>query len=500
MTLRLKLIFLAILEIILTVSIAGYFGYRESRSEIEKLAKDLTKSKTQEAFSLIDQYYKNGAEFSDELREKIASIQIANEGYIAVIDNMDGPQKGKLVIHPSNEGLLLYNDNFPHIVKILNEIDENGKLLGFGNFTHYRQQTIAKGRKGEMKIGYFKYFSPWNFVILATGYERDIFASRVIVRNSTIQVIILVSLIGILAVSITTRQMFKPVQRLTESTKEVAKGNWEISIDNNSNDEIGILSDSFNKMVKSLRENTRIWHEFKVAQEMQAKMLPDSCPKMVGIKISAKSIPAKQVGGDFYDFLTLKSQRLGIIIGDVSGHGISAAMVMAAAMSTIRFAAEANEQTDLVLQLANSRLKKDIQKNMFVALFYGIIDLRNRQIHYTNAGLPLPLLWRKGKVNLLPQTDESDRFPLGLVDRCIYKQLSFDLNPGDILIFYTDGIIETMNACQESYDFERFSASICQHIQLDPTDIIENLINDMTHHIGSIDLYDDVTLVVVKIE
>ena len=386
MSFKLKLILVAIFFIMLTVAVAGFLGYRESKWELKKLAQELLISKTEQAFALCDRHYKNSLQPSDELKKEIAETKIAKDGYITVIGNKDGPDKGVLIIHPTDVGKSLYNNDFPHIKAIIDEIDANDGIQGYANFTYYRQHTVAKGRQGEKKIGYFKYFAPWDWIILSTGYEKDVFSSRDELRATLIPLVMFVIAISVLVVYFIIDQMFKPVQRLTDSTKEVAKGNWDVSIDYKSNDEIGTLSQSFNLMVSSLRENARIWHEFKVARDMQAQMLPDKFPKVKGIEIGAKSIPTTEVGGDFYDFLEFEDGKLGLVVGDVSGHGVSAAMVMTAALGAMRFAAEEKQQTDEVLNMVNRRLNKDIQNNMFVALFYGIIDPKTKTLYYTNAG------------------------------------------------------------------------------------------------------------------
>ncbi|MFQ5706119.1 MAG: SpoIIE family protein phosphatase [bacterium] len=483
-----------------TVAVAGFLGYQESKGEIKKLARELLVAKTEQAFVLCDHHSKYILESLDTLKSEIAAIQIAKDGYISVISNEDGPNKGVLIVHPTDVGVSLYNDEFPHIKKLLDEIDAHGKKNGYTNFTYYRQHTKAKGRKGEKKIGYFKYFARWHWVILATGYEKDVYASRDSLRKTLIQVFLFVIFVGVLAVYFIIRQMFKPVQRLTDSTKEVAKGNWEVSIDYKTHDEIGMLAQAFNAMVQSLRENARIWHEFNVARDMQAQMLPDTYPEVAGIQISAKSIPAKEVGGDFYDFLNLDGGKFGVVIGDVSGHGVSAAMVMTAAMSAVRFAAEEKQKTDQVLKLANDRLNKDIQSNMFVALFYGIFDPKSRRLYYTNAGQTLPIVWRQGQVSFLPQAQKSDRFPLGIVKSSIYEQLCFKLQSGDLLVFYTDGIVDAMNGSYEAYGFDRLFASVKQHAQLTPTVMVEKLVGDMHRYSGRNNSHDDVTLVIVKIK
>ncbi len=483
----------------LTVAVAGFVGYRESKWKIKDLARELLIAKTNQAFALCERHYKNELVPSEELKQEIAAIKIATNGYVVVLDNRNGPDKGTLLVHPSAVGKVLYNETFPHIKKVLDEIDAHGRIHGDADFTEYRQRTDARGMKGELKVAYYKYFAPWDWVILGTGYEKDVFASRDALRSTLIQVFLGVLFIGVIVVFFIIRQMFKPIQRLTESTREVANGNWDISIDYKWNDEIGTLAQSFNNMVRSLRENARIWHEFNVARDMQARMLPKSFPEIRGFEINARSIPAQEVGGDFYDFLRLDNDRLGIVVGDVSGHGVSAAMVMTAAMSAVRFAAEERENTDEVLNMVNSRLNKDIQNHMFVALFYGIIDAKRRQLRYTNAGQTMPYLWRQGKVMFLPQADNSDRFPLGIVKNTVYEQLTFELHPGDVLVFYTDGIVDEMNGHDEFYGFGRLSAAIDKHADLAPKEMVDGIVAGMSAYAGNSNFHDDITLVIVKV-
>jgi len=498
MSFKLKLIILIVFEIVLTVALVGFLSYRESKWKIKELARELLVSKTEQAFALCDRHYKNSLEPSEELKQEIADIRIAADGYVTVINNQDGTNKGVLIVHPTDVGRSLYNEDFQHIKNILDEIDLNDGVMGYSNIISYRQGTRAKGRQGEEKIGYYKYFAAWHWVILATGYEKDVFASRDQLRAILIPLVVLVMLAGSVVVYLTIGQMFRPVQRLTDSTKEVAKGNWDISIDYKSNDEIGMLAQSFDQMVQSLRKNARMWHEFNVARDMQAQMLPDTYPEIEGIQISAKSIPTKEVGGDFYDFLQLQDGRLGVVVGDVSGHGVSAAMVMTAALGAVRFAAEEKEFTHEVLNMVNFRLNKDIQNHMFVALFYGIFDPKTYKLYYTNAGQTMPFLLRDGEIDFLPQADKTDRFPLGIVKATVYEQLSIELQPGDMLIHYTDGIVDVMNGSHETYGFDRLSESIKRNANFSPSELIENLVEEMKEYGGHSNIEDDVTIVVLK--
>ncbi len=498
MTLKAKLISLIVFEVAFIVLTGGWFTYRESKWRVKDLAKDLLVAKTDQAFALCDRHYKNSLEPSEELKQEIAAVKIAKDGYIAVIDN-DSSRKGVLIVHPTDVGKPLYNDQFPHIKAVLDEIDAHHDANGYANFTVYKQGTNAKGRQGEKKIGYYKYFAPWKWVIMSTGYEKDVFASREQLKKTLFQIVVVVLVIGIFTIYLTIRQMFKPVQRLTESTKEVARGNWNISIDYHSNDEIGTLAQSFNQMVQSLRENASIWHEFQVARDMQYQMLPKRYPDIEGIELSAKSIPAKEVGGDFYDFLTLKDDCLGLVVGDVSGHGVSAAMIMTAAMGAVRFASEEKDSTNEVLTMVNTRLNKDIQNHMFVALFYAIFDPKTQKLFYTNAGQTMPFLLRDDKISFLPQAEEGDRFPLGIVPSTTYEQMSIQLKTGDMLVFYTDGIVDAMNGTYENYGFDRFANSIRECAAVESESMVTQLIKKMEMYRGKTNHHDDVTLVILKV-
>lgn len=497
MTFKTKLTLISVILIVLTLALTGFLGYRESKWKIKDLATDLVTSKTQQAYLLCEHYHRTSAQPSEELIQEIAKIRIASDGYIAVLSNDPDSTKGTLVIHPSSPGENIYNEHFPHIMQVIDEINAKGRTNGLSNFISYRQGTTARGRQGEKKIGYYQYFAPWNWVILATGYEKDVYASRDQLRKILFQIVAMVTIFGAAIVYFLIGQVVKPVQVLTASTREVARGNWDVSIEHHAKDEIGTLSKAFNNMVQSLRENARIWHEFNIAREMQAQMLPKAAPALSNLSIGAKSIPTKEVGGDFYDFLPLEDGRLGIVVGDVSGHGVSAAMVMTAAMGAVRFTAEEKSRTDLVLNKVNIRLSKDIQNHMFVALFYCIFNPKTYALHYTNAGQTMPYLLREGEISFLPQAANSDRFPLGIVYSASYEQLEMQLKPGDKLVIYTDGIVDAMNGNYESYGFERFADSIRMNAKVSPNQMIESLVGGMNGY--SSDVHDDVTVVVLEV-
>ncbi|RMD96397.1 MAG: HAMP domain-containing protein [Calditrichaeota bacterium] len=498
MTLRAKLSLVIILEIIAMVTLVGIVTFRQSRSEIQSLARELLKARTEYAFTLCELYNDLHGQPAKELIRRIQSVRIAHDGYIAVISNA-AETKGVLVIHPNSVGVNINNPRFPHIQRILEEIDASGGANRVSNFIHYHQGTDARGRQGEAKIGYYMYFAPWHWVVLSTGYEKDVYGSTDAVLHRVTEAIILVGLISLIILNLTLVKMFRPMRQLISATKSVAAGNLDTKIEIESKDEIGGLATHFNHMLESLRENTRIWQELEIARRLQQEMLPEGKPHLPGVRIEAISLPATEVGGDFYDFIPLDDNRFALIIGDVSGKGMSGAIGMSCAISSLRFSVDERQHTDEMLTLANHRLLRDIQRYMFVAVFLGIYDRNQRQIFYTNAGQTMPLLCRNGRVDFLTQSDQ-DRFPLGIRPNVVFSEQMVQLQPGDLLVCYTDGIVELANGEREPYGFDRFKSSLAKHAHKPLEQIAANVIAEAQAYVaGAQDYNDDITLVLVKI-
>ena len=497
MRLRTKLSLVIVLEIIIMITVVGVLAFRQSQSEIQSLARDLLKARTEYAFTLCELYNDAIGYPSDELKQRIRSVRIAHDGYIAVISN-DADHKGELIIHPTREGLNINNPDFPHIQRILEEVDASGGANRVSNFIRYFQGTDARGRQGERKIGYYMYFAPWKWVLLSTGYERDVYASTNIVRKRVLEAILFVGFLSLVLLNITLIRMLRPMRHLIEATKQVAAGNLQTKIEVQSKDEIGGLARHFNHMLQSLRENTRIWQELEIARRLQQEMLPTDTPHLPGVQIETFSMPATEVGGDFYDFIPVDDNRFAIIIGDVSGKGMSGAIGMSCSVSSLRFAVDERQHTDEVLALANRRLLKDIQRFMFVAVFLGIYDRAEKTLTYTNAGQTMPILCRDGRADFLPQTD-ADRFPLGIRPEVNYAESKIQLRPNDLLIFYTDGIVELFNGQKEVYGFDRLRGIICSHAGQPLSELARAIVEDARAFIGNGTFPDDITLVLLRV-
>ena len=184
-------------------------------------------------------------------------------------------------------------------------------------------------------------------------------------------------------------------------------------------------------------------------------MLPSVCPRVPGFSIAATSIPAREVGGDFFDFIEMGEAGLAFVVGDVTGKSVSGALVMSASRSIFRMLSEQQLGVGEIMDQANRRAKKDIKSGMFVALLYAVLDSTKKTLRLCSAGQTQPIHFSSttGKARLM-QT-EGDNFPLGILDEADYQETRLELGVGDKIVLYTDGIVEAMNEQGEMFGFER---------------------------------------------
>ena len=239
-------------------------------------------------------------------------------------------------------------------------------------------------------------------------------------------------------------------------------------------------------------ERERIEQELRVARLIQHTLLPKELPILPGWHLAKYYMPARAVGGDFYDFLDLGDQRLGIVIGDVTDKGIPAALVMATTRSIIRSIALDGLPTGKVLERANDMLCHDIPSRMFVTCLYAILDPASGRLRYANAGHDLPYRWHNGEVHELLATG----MPLGLMPSFVYEESEITITPGESLLFYSDGLVESHNPQGEMFSFARLRAIL--RTQTTTTNIIRTLLNALNAFTGDAwEQEDDVTLVML---
>ena len=236
-----------------------------------------------------------------------------------------------------------------------------------------------------------------------------------------------------------------------------------------------------------------------IAAEIQQSLLPESCPKLSHFDLAAVSIPVDKVGGDFYDFIQLEEDRLGILIGDATGHGLSAAIFMAAAKSQLLYEAKRTLSPATVMTAAHSRVVNSFaSQSKFAVVTYGILFQRDHQFVVTTAGM-MPYWVRTKRAECLELQSPGATFPLGSrLMRGEYETRKIALSSEDILVFYSDGLVEAENQQEELFGYERLADLLLSHRKDTAFGIVSALITAMADFANVVPLDDDLTLVVLK--
>jgi predicted ester cyclase len=214
------------------------------------------------------------------------------------------------------------------------------------------------------------------------------------------------------------------------------------------------------RLEQEIRERERIEQELEVARRIQDASLPKEVPELEGWEIAPFYQPAREVGGDFYDFHLLSEGRLGVVVGDATGKGVPAALVMASTRSMLRALARASDYSPgEVLEQVNDLLVTDIPPNMFVTCFYCILDPKSASLTYANAGHDLPYLWHGGEAEEL----RARGMPLGLMPAMRYEEKEVVLDVGESALFYSDGLVEARDPKGEMFGFPRLRALVAEH-------------------------------------
>jgi steroid delta-isomerase-like uncharacterized protein len=248
--------------------------------------------------------------------------------------------------------------------------------------------------------------------------------------------------------------------------------------------------DSYDQM-SLMRQSTE--QELRLARSIQRASLPREVPTLEGWQISPFYRPAREVGGDFYDFFELEDGRLGLVVGDATGHGVPAALVMASARSMLRAVAQASDSPGDVLRRVNDPLATDIPPNMFVTCFYAILDPESGSLTYANAGHDLPYLYRNSAAEEL----RARGMPLGLMPGMGYEEKQTILEAGEAALLYSDGLVEAHDPEGEMFGFPRLRALVAEHgEQLSLGDF---LLEELHSFVGeSWEQEDDITLLTLR--
>ncbi|MDQ3863943.1 MAG: SpoIIE family protein phosphatase [Actinomycetota bacterium] len=254
-----------------------------------------------------------------------------------------------------------------------------------------------------------------------------------------------------------------------------------------------IVTPFLEEIERQARERERVEQDLRVAQRIQQASLPEEVPELEGWQINPYYKPAREVGGDFYDFLELPNEHLGLVVGDATGHGVPAALVMSTTCGMLRAVALTVDSPGEVLARVNEALSARIPQNMFVTCFYAILDLKNGSLRYANAGHDLPYVRRGGDAEELMARG----MPLGLMPGMSYEEKKTILESGEAALFYSDGLVEAHNPGGEMFGFPRLRSLVAEHDEEGL--LVDFLMDELRSFTGyGWEQEDDITLVTLQ--
>ena len=250
------------------------------------------------------------------------------------------------------------------------------------------------------------------------------------------------------------------------------------------------------RLYEEERKLQQMEEDLRTARNIQRSLLPKQNPSLPNADIVGLNLQAREVGGDYYDFISLDKDRLGIVIADVSGKGMPAALLMANVQATLRAQTSQDHSPKECVARSNSLLCRSVERGQFVSLFCGILNIKERSLTYTNAGHCYPLIFdQKGEFREL----EKGGLILGVLDGYPYEEESIVLRPGELLLLYTDGITEAFNERNEQFEEERLIKAVQENLTLDAEEISQQIVNRVVAFQADVPQSDDLTLVVMKV-
>ena len=310
------------------------------------------------------------------------------------------------------------------------------------------------------------------------------------------------------------RSITGSVHELFTGTERVSQGDFTHKIPIRTHDQLGHLAESFNSMTASIddllqqkAEKERLEQELKIAREIQMSLLPQGPLRMPGLALTGHCEPAREVGGDYYDFLPLDDSRLGILIADVAGKGTSAALYMAELKGVMFSLSQLHRSPRALLVAADRILSRHLAKSSFITITYAVVDLQARTLTYARAG-HCPLIYMPGAYAGVRQVQilAPDGLVLGLqIDngemfRRLLEEVTLPLGPGDLFVLFTDGITEAMNPAGEYFGEQRLGAFIQQQAHLPFEELRERILREVGGFVGAAPQQDDMTMLLLKVE
>lgn len=333
--------------------------------------------------------------------------------------------------------------------------------------------------------------------------------TRAIISALAVLVAVIAAM-GFVVIGVASRlsdRLVAPIEQLTDGVRSLQGDNLDFSLQIDTGDEVQTLAEAFGSMTERMKkyivdittitaEKERIGAELSVATEIQASMLPSifpPFPEREEFELFAKMNPAKEVGGDFYDFFFVDQNHLAVVIADVSGKGVPASLFMVIAKTLIKNHAQLNERVNDVLMNSNNQLCEGNGGELFVTAWIGVVDLRTGEMDFADAGHEIPyIIHADGSFDALKP--ERKRPPLAAMEDMPYGINHAQLAPGDLLFLYTDGVPEATNAANELYGMDRLEEVAKAHYADNPETFLSAMRADVDKFVGDAPQFDDLTM------
>jgi len=437
----------------------------------------------------------------DALTELVSSVKILKTGYAALLS-----RNGMILAHPMKDTIM--NETFFSIA----EARQNSYLRELG-------RKMIRGETGFVHYTSLVGFTSWMYYtpIPSTGWTLAVVFPETELLENVRKLSMTMAAMGFggillltLAVIGIARAIIRPLQMLTAATDEVASGNFDAALPVvHSNDEVGILTRDFQAMqaslkeyIKNLTETTaakeRIQSELKVATNIQASLLPRIFPPFPDhpeFDIYASMVPAKEVGGDFYDFFFIDEKNLCFLIADVSDKGVPAALYMMVAKTLLKTEGQRLGEPDKMLSSVNRILASDNETCMFTTVFCAILDITTGEVRFANAGHNPPLIIDSRGVRYLTL---KPGLMLGALTETVYTIERLTLKPGDALFLYTDGVTEARNPEQELYGEPQLQKALQLAPKEELSEMIHHISIELAQHASGAPQSDDITMLAIR--
>ena len=442
----------------------------------------------------------------EEFTEEVQSIKPYVNSHISILD-----RNYHFVVHPNPS--LIMRQSVKNILDKANFETDKPILADFK--AHKRGDcTLVSRQQGDENTKKIIYYAPikrmgWTVVLSCDKEEITRGVSELVATQSAMYTAFVIVLWILMFMLIW--QFLRPILRFARTAQCIAQGDFSVRLPKvHSRDEIYYLGRALQRMQSHLakyidelkdinQEKGRIESELNIASQIQMSMIPKIYPPYPDrddIDIYGMLKPAKAVGGDLYDFY-LRDEKLFFCIGDVSGKGVPASLVMAVTRSLLRMVSAQESNPDRIVTSINSSMSDMNDSNMFVTLFAGVLDLPTGRLRYCNAGHNAPVLIdsNTGKVTML---DVKPNLPIAVVPDIKFEGQEVVITPGTAIFLYTDGLTEAENADKELFDEDRMTAQLAKSTCADSRGIIEGMLEAVHQHVQDAEQSDDLTMVAIR--